>query len=223
MTTETLSDTNYLLEQLRLKNCAAFSELYDKYAPALLGIIHKIVKNNGIEEELLQDVFVKVWKNIERYDATKGTLFTWMLNIARNTCIDYLQKIINENVDLRYDLQCSARLMHLLAHYEMGNNDIIEHLIKSVYRFMSKMENLTVVEEEMFRFLRRSFHLSPRKIKPEFEVFLQKIKHYEKSRFETRAFAYLDIISWVESKVYNKPMGEIIYNKYKESKRKSLK
>jgi len=91
MATETLSDTNYLLEQLRLKNAAAFSELYDKYAPALLGIIHKIVKNNGVEEELLQDVFVKVWKNIERYDAAKGTLFTWMLNIARNACIDYLR------------------------------------------------------------------------------------------------------------------------------------
>ena len=41
----------------------------------------------------------------------------------------------------------------------------------------------------------------------------------EKNRFETRAFAYLDIISWVESKVYAKPMSEIIRDKYHQSKR----
>ena len=86
---------------------------------------------------------------------------------------------------------------------------------------MAKMQNLTVVEEAMFSFLRHSFHHIPaKKLKPELEIFLQKIKHLEKNRFETRAFAYLDIISWVESKVYAKPMSEIIHNKYLESKRR---
>ena len=84
---------------------------------------------------------------------------------------------------------------------------------------MAKMENLTVVEDAMFKFLRQSFTLSPRKLKPDLEKFLHKIKHLEKNRFETRAFAYLDIISWVESKVYAKPMSEIIRNKYLQSKR----
>ncbi len=136
------------------------------------------------------------------------------------TCIDYLQKIINGNVDLRIDLHCYARLLHLMAHYELGNTNIIESLIKSVFRFMAKMENLTVIEEEMFRFLRRSFLVSPKKLKPEFEKFLEKIKHFEKSRFETRAFAYLDIISWVESKVFQKPISSIINEKYMKSKRR---
>ena len=136
------------------------------------------------------------------------------------TCIDYLQRIINDNVDLRYDLQCYARLLHLMAHYELGNFDIIESLIKSVFRFMAKMENLTVVEEEMFKFLRNSFHVSARKLKPEFEKFLQKIKQFEKSRFETRSFAYLDVISWVESKVYEKTMGEVIHEKYLKSRKR---
>ena len=87
---------------------------------------------------------------------------------------------------------------------------------------MAKMKNLTVVEEEMFRFLRHSFNVSPKKIKPELEKFLDKIKHLEKNRFETRSFAYLDIISWVESKVYNKPMGEIIFEKYLNRKKRIL-
>jgi hypothetical protein len=139
------------------------------------------------------------------------------------TSIDYLQRIINDQVDLRSDLQCYARLLHLLAHYELGNFSIMDSLIKSVYRFMAKMENLTVVEEEMFKFLRASFHLSRHKLKQELEQFLHKIKHLEKNRFETRAFAYLDIISWVESKVYQKTMSEIIYNKFLERKKRNYK
>lgn len=135
------------------------------------------------------------------------------------TSIDYLQKIINDTTDLRDDLQSYARLVHLMAHYELGNIDIIESLARSVYRYMAKKENLTMVEEEMLKFLRQSFDLSARKLKPELEKLLAKIKYLEKNRFETRAFAYLDIISWLESKVYDKPMSTIIYNKYKQNKR----
>lgn len=138
------------------------------------------------------------------------------------TSIDCLQKIINSPVDLRTDLQCYARLVHLMAHYELGNYEIIEYLIKSVYRFMAKMQNLTIIEEEMFKFLRRTFHVSRKKMQPEFEKFLSKIKQFEKSRFETRSFAYLDVISWLESKVYGKTMSEIIKEKYEANPRKSL-
>jgi hypothetical protein len=132
--------------------------------------------------------------------------------------IDYLLKIIHGPMNLRIDLQCYARLMLLLTHYELGNDDIIESQIKSVYRFMAKMKNLTVVEEAMFRFLRNHFDVPARQLKPALEALLEKIKHLEKNRFETRAFAYLDIISWLESKVYEKPMGTIIGQKYLQSK-----
>ena len=132
-----------------------------------------------------------------------------------NTAIDYLHKIINDNQHgLRNDLQCYARLMHLLCHYEIGNEEILDSLIKSVYRFMAKMKNLTIVEEAIFSFLRHSFKVKTKLLKPELEDFLKKIKHLEKNRFETRSFAYLDVISWAESKVYERPMEEIIHAKY---------
>ncbi len=132
--------------------------------------------------------------------------------------IDHLQKIINGPVDIRIDLQCYARLLHLMAHFEMGNDDIIESLIRSVFRFMSRMENLTVVEEEIFKFLRNNVYESAEQLKPGLKKFLQRIKQFEKNRFETRVFSYLDIISWVESKVDKKPMGTIIHEKYLKSR-----
>lgn len=132
--------------------------------------------------------------------------------------IDYLQLIMDGPAELRQDLQCYARLMHLMCHYELGNDVLIDSLTRSVYRFMARMKNLTVVEEEMFRFLRKSFGISRREIRTELEKLLGKIKHLEKNRFESRSFAYLDIISWLESKVQNRPMSVVVQEKAAESK-----
>ncbi len=134
------------------------------------------------------------------------------------TAIDYLNKIINWKVDLRNDLQCYARLLHLIAHYEIGNMQLLEYLAKSVYRFMAKMQNMSVVEEALFAFLRKSLTLTPNKLKPEFEKLLHKLKQLENKPFETRAFMYLDIISWLESKIRNVPVQEIIKNKFANRK-----
>jgi tetratricopeptide (TPR) repeat protein len=89
--------------------------------------------------------------------------------------IEYLNKIINWKVDLRNDLQCYARLLHLIAHFELGNYDLLEYLIKSVYRFMAKMENLSLVEEEILKFLRKAFGLSRHAIRAEFEKLLKPV------------------------------------------------
>lgn len=128
--------------------------------------------------------------------------------------IDYLNKIINWKVDLRTDIQCYARLLHLIAHYELGNFDLLEYLLKSVYRFMSKMQNLSTVEEKIFSFLRSSFSLSPKQLKPQFERLLEELKPLERSRDESRAFMYLDIISWLESKIHNQHVQDVIREKY---------
>ncbi|WP_336515636.1 hypothetical protein [Pollutibacter soli] len=128
--------------------------------------------------------------------------------------IDYLNRIINWKVDLRADLQCYARLLHLIAHYELGNFDILEYLIKSVYRFMSKMENLSVVEKEIFSFIRKSFHLNPHQIRSAFKVLRDKLKKYEGNPLESRSFMYLDIISWLESHIQNLPVQDVIRAKY---------
>jgi hypothetical protein len=134
--------------------------------------------------------------------------------------IEYLSKIINWKVDLRTDLQCYARLLHLIAHYELGNFDLLEYLTKSVYRFMAKMESLSAVEEEMFHFLRRSFRVNAHALKPEFEKLLEKLRRYENNPLETRAFSYLDVISWLESKINNVPVQDVIRGKYLQSKKK---
>ncbi len=133
--------------------------------------------------------------------------------------IDYLNRIINQKGDLRTDLQCYSRLLHLIAHYELGNFDLLEYLIKSVYRYMAKMENLSKVEEEVFAFLRRSFKVGAGALKPEFENLYAQLKKYEGNPLESRAFLYLDIISWLESKISGVNVQDVIRDKFLLGKR----
>ncbi|MCC6724745.1 MAG: sigma-70 family RNA polymerase sigma factor [Saprospiraceae bacterium] len=67
----------------------AFALLYDNYSALLFGTILRIVGEQKDAENLLQDCFVKIWQNIERYDPEKGRLATWIINIARNLAIDF--------------------------------------------------------------------------------------------------------------------------------------
>ena len=74
---------------IRERNQKAFAYLYDNYSKALFGVINNIVHDQEESEDILQNTFVKIWNNFDSYDAAKGRLYTWMLNISRNMAIDY--------------------------------------------------------------------------------------------------------------------------------------
>ncbi|WP_394995565.1 RNA polymerase sigma factor [Emticicia sp.] len=77
-----------LVSLLKNKDQKGFNILYNNYSGALFGVVNKIVQSNDDANDLLQDTFLKIWKNIDNYDPSKGSIFTWMMNIARNLAID---------------------------------------------------------------------------------------------------------------------------------------
>ena len=96
---EILTYTNYLevvkkyneselVLLLKQRQQSAFSYLYDNYSGALLSVIIGVVNDSELANDVLQEVYIKIWRQIESYDASKGRLFTWMLNVARNASID---------------------------------------------------------------------------------------------------------------------------------------
>jgi RNA polymerase sigma factor (sigma-70 family) len=88
---KTKYDETELVALLRQRSQQVFSYLYDNYGGALHSIILNIVGEEELANDVLQEVFVKIWRQIESYDSTKGRLFTWMLNIARNASIDMVR------------------------------------------------------------------------------------------------------------------------------------
>lgn len=80
-----------LVMLLKQRHQSAFNYLYDNYSGALYSVILNVIGDRELSNDVLQEVFVKIWRQIETYDETKGRLFTWMMNIARNASIDTLR------------------------------------------------------------------------------------------------------------------------------------
>lgn len=73
---------------LKSRDNSFLDYLYDHYSGALYSVILRVVRDEGIAQEVLQDAFLKIWNKMEAYDPMKGKLFTWMLNVTRNLAID---------------------------------------------------------------------------------------------------------------------------------------
>ena len=132
-------------------------------------------------------------------------------------CIQYLEKIIsNKSLQMREDLLCFSRILNLVAHYEAGLDYNLDILIKSTYKFLIKMEDLHEVQKEFIKFLRGLGDIYPNEVKNEFIKLHKKLKEFENDPYQSRAFLYLDIISWLESKIQNRPIGLVIRNKFHE-------
>jgi RNA polymerase sigma-70 factor, ECF subfamily len=80
-----------LIELIKQRDRQGYNLLYEQFSPFLYGLIYKMVKDVPVAEDLLQETFIKIWKNIDQFDAGKASFITWLMSIARYTTIDYLR------------------------------------------------------------------------------------------------------------------------------------
>lgn len=117
-------------------------------------------------------------------------------------CIHYLNLIINNYFPkVREDIQSFARILNLIAHFELGNEILISYQIKSTYRFLSKRDDLHEVQKEILKFLRKTPRISKEELDREFQILRDKLVTIREMPFEKRPFLYLDIISWLDSRI----------------------
>ncbi len=131
-----------------------------------------------------------------------------------NQAISHLHKITNQVYpNFREDIQCFARILNLIAHFDLGNEALVGYQVKSTYRFLSKMEHLQPALKLILQFVRKIPKIKEENLKSEFSSLRDSLKDIEQTQFERRPFLYLDIISWLESKIEDVPVGEIIARK----------
>jgi len=122
-----------LVRLLKGKDEQAFGYLYDNYGGALFGVILKVIGEQETARDILQESLVKIWRNMNAYEESRGKLFTWMLHIARNTAIDTLRsrqyrqdrknQVLDNTVDFHTDsLSVTQKVDHL------GLNTLVEGL-----------------------------------------------------------------------------------------------
>ena len=169
---------------------------------------------------LVKDVLKELKSKEDKIDEHHVMVFYYKIaclyfGLGQNLkCIEFLQKIIeNKNLSMREDLMCFARVLSLIAHYEAGLDYKLDVQLKSTYKFLLKMNDLHEVQREMIKFLRNLGSIYPNELKGEFIKLHTRLKQYENHPYEKRAFLYLDILSWLESKINNKTILGIIQEK----------
>ncbi len=120
---------------LKSRDSKAFSYLYDHYSGSLYTVIAQIIDDMEIANDVLQEVFINIWRKIESYDPVKGRLFTWMLNIARNASIDtirsksYQNGLRNTAIPDNNEIASSNQLMQVNVDH-IGFRKMLERLKK---------------------------------------------------------------------------------------------
>ncbi|MBC7914829.1 MAG: sigma-70 family RNA polymerase sigma factor [Pyrinomonadaceae bacterium] len=97
-----------LIRAIRQKQKIGSEALYDMYSASLFGVIIRVVQDQELAEDLLQDTFVKIWNSFDSYDEKKGRLFTWMVNLARNLSVDKLRSKDFRNNNKNQDIENSV-------------------------------------------------------------------------------------------------------------------
>ncbi len=119
-----------LVELLKQRDPKSFEYLYRNYSTALYSLSLRIVRSKDLVDDVIQDTFTKIWKNIGYYERKKGTLFTWMLNIARNTAIDRIRLMDYKSNYHSFDLSQSSYLSDQLYYSDTRIDSIgLLHLV----------------------------------------------------------------------------------------------
>ncbi|HKK77309.1 MAG TPA: sigma-70 family RNA polymerase sigma factor [Saprospiraceae bacterium] len=125
------SNNQHLVQRLQSGDHSVISTLYDRYGDTLYGIVLRIVGQEDLAQDVIQESYVKIWKNAGRYDATQGTLFTWMLNICRNTAIDKTRSahfrhkkkvhVVDDNINDHRNFAYEQKTDHIGLDEEVNN------------------------------------------------------------------------------------------------------
>jgi RNA polymerase sigma factor (sigma-70 family) len=132
----------HIVELLQERNDKAISLLYEHYGDTLYGVAKKVVRDEELAQDVLQESFVKIWKKSDSYDASKAKLFTWLFRITRNTAIDKLRSV-NTKSDKEIQIDVSDV-------YNLGVESIRPEFI-DVRENLDKIENkYQIVLEALF-------------------------------------------------------------------------
>jgi RNA polymerase sigma-70 factor, ECF subfamily len=110
-----------LITLLHTQPAVGVAALYDRYGRLVFSIALRIAQDHGAAEEITQDVFLRCWRNIDRYHPRQGSLVTWLLAITHHRAIDELRS--RRGKDMRREI--SGEAIHPLAMLETGFDEAL--------------------------------------------------------------------------------------------------
>jgi hypothetical protein len=126
-----------------------------------------------------------------------------------NKVLDYKEE------GYRQDVHRFARILNLLIHFEIGNHEQLEYFVKSTYRFLYSRERLFHAETLVFEFLKKSVKVDGKALVKLFEEYKGLFEKLYENKYEKNIFNYIDLVTWLESKIMGVNYGELAQVKKK--------
>ncbi len=171
--------------------------------------------------ELIPEILEKLKKYEGKIDPERVLMFYYKFaslyfgNDNYRKTIFYLNQIIYfKDVKLREDIHCFARILNLIAHFEDGQDFHLEYQIKSTFQFIGKMNDQGAVQKEIIKFLRKTGKITPDQLKGEFINLYNRLSELNHNLYERRPFLYLDILSYLKSRIEKRPVAEVVREKF---------
>ncbi|HLG04384.1 MAG TPA: hypothetical protein VI731_12370 [Bacteroidia bacterium] len=173
---------------------------------------------------LIEEIEKELGKHAPKIDKTQ----LFLLHLAAvNICfglsdprksLPWLNHILNTpDIELRQDFHCLSKILNLLIHFELGNADMIEHLLKSTYRFLARKHRLYRFEAALLQFIRRELSgpQDNQQLRGAFVRLKEALTEILQDTHEKNVLWYFDFVSWLESKIENRPFSEIVREKFR--------
>ncbi len=206
-------ETTIIGEKMSVSHLASY--FLFKYVHLLNGIFLTGNYQQGVQD--ITTLTKTLENNLYQWDTNRVMVFYYKIACVYfgddeyDQALTYLNKINHSPIGgLREDIQCFARILSLISHYELGNEFHLRYQIKSVYRFLIKMEELQAVQKEILNFIRHTPEMNRKDIMQEFIKIRAKLIKYQSDPYERRPFLYLDIIAWLDSKIEKKRIQDVI-------------
>ena len=168
-----------------------------------------------LQIEKLLDQFYKYQKNVnkqQRLNVYYNLAYLYFGASDYDRALDWMNQLLQDpELKTRQDIHCFGRLINLFIHFELGNDQLLEYIVKSTYRFLSNRKRLFKVESVMLKLLRRyPKWITKQEKRTGFSELLQELESLKADEFEKRAFEYFDFTSWLESKIQERSFAAIM-------------
>lgn len=163
-----------LMARIKARDASALSELYDHYNRLLFGLILSILKKREEAEDILQEVFTKIWQQAEKFDLERGTVYTWIVTLARNRSIDRLRSKVYKEQKKQSTSLDDKDVFHPLYSDESDplENTILTERAKKVHQALDQ------ISEKQRKVLQVAYFsgMSQSEISEEFDIPLGTVK-----------------------------------------------
>lgn len=168
--------------------------------------------------DLVEEILNKVAVYGEKINKEQEILFAYYTACAyfghgqSKTALFWINKVMNDNEqNLRQDIYSSSRLLNLLIHYELGNYDLLEYILKSAFRYLNKNQKDYKVDNLILRYIRKLSRLGP----PESNIKTLKEMRAEleevfESSSERVVLDYFDFLAWLDARIEHVTMSEVL-------------